>query len=442
MTETPAPAPIPLLVYGDGPRLASGLGRIARDLLLRLVGEQETLGVMVAQVGVDPPGGWHWQAWPFWGFEPTERDQGRRAVAAAVADLHTQYQQRPIVLLIMDPSRCYDLTRTVGTPGAVDDPGAIPATVWGYFPIDAENMHGAINGPAAEAVWACDRVLGYGAYGARILHTTLTRLAADRVQASTSVAPLPFLPHGLDATFRPGLPLSAAGTPFARWRLALPGDTWILGCVATNQPRKDLSLFFTAGARLKAQGVKVGLWLHTDRLTNAWDVGQLTVDFGFQRPEVCISTSGEPLEDAQLAARYGACDATLAPGLGEGFGYPIVESLASGTPVVHGCYGGGVELLPRSDWLIAPVTYRLESCYAVKRPVFSPDDVAAALAAAAGWKRDHPALATAYCSGAVSHLRWEVLWPRWRAWIRRGVEMARQRGDATGTPTRVQRVPA
>lgn len=425
-------APTPLIVYGDGPRLPSGLGRIARDLLLRLTPEQEQLGVVVHQVGVDPPDGWHWQGWPFWGFQPDHHDQGRGAVELAATELFEQYGKRPIVLMIMDPSRCYDLTRLAATPQEEED-GKLPVRFWGYFPIDSENVHGAISGPAAEAVWSCERVLGYGRYGAHVLHQTLERVAAAKFQpaggrypAQVDVPPVPFLPHGIDATFAPGAPLEDAGEGFTKWRSRLFGEAWVIGCVATNQPRKDLSLLFSATAILKRRGQPVGVWLHTDRLTNAWDVGQLCLDFGFRREEICVSVADTPLTDLQLSARYAASDVTLAPGLGEGFGYPIVESLASGTPVVHGRFAGGIELIPREDWLVEPAAWRLESCYAVKRPLLRPEDVAGALALAAGWKREHPALAAAYCSGAVSYLQWEALWPRWRAWITRGLQTRKQ----------------
>lgn len=422
--------PIPLIFYGDGPRLPSGLARIARDVLLRVLAEEEALGVVVHQVGVDPPDGWHWQGWPFWGFQPDARDQGRAAMHAVVAEVTARYGVPPIIWMFMDPSRCYDLTRQV-------EGETLDARFWAYFPIDSENINGRIAGPAAEAVWSCDRVLGYGRYGAEVLHETLnaqlrekTTAAHGRGMARAVAPPVNYLPHGLDASWHPGVPLEAAGEGFARWRIRLDGRAWILGAVATNQIRKDLALLFATAAVLKRQGRAVGVWLHTDRLTNAWDVGQLCLDFGFKQHEVCVSTADEPLTDEQLAARYGASDVMLGVGLGEGFGYPLVESLACGTPTVHGRFAGGIELLPRGDWLVEPSAWRLESCYAVKRPVLSPVHFAEAAARAAAWKRDQPQLCAAYCAGAVSYLQWDVLWPRWRSWIRQGIREEQQREGA------------
>lgn len=410
----------PLLIYGDGPRLPSGLGRIARDLTLRLHNEDEALGITVVQVGVDPPDGWHWQAWPVFGFQPTFHDQGRTAVTLALHD-YLDSDQIPIVFMVMDPSRCFDLTRK-------NEDTLLPAHFWGYFPIDSENVAGRLSGPAAEAVWSCQRVLAYGRYGATVLQRTLQAQAEEKLegqapQGQLAATPVSYLPHGLDAHFQPTDPV-LAGEQFVRWRQALPRDAWILGCVATNQPRKDLSLLFSVGSLLKRDGIEVGVWLHTDQLTNAWDIGQLAHDFGYTAREVCVSVGeGETiLTDAQLCARYTASHCTLAVGLGEGFGYPIVESLACGTPVVHGNFGGGTTLLPRREWLVEPAAWRLESCYAVKRPVLDPRTVAEAVKRAVLFKHAAPQLCEAYCQGAVDHLRWDTLWPRWRRWFQLGLQ--------------------
>jgi len=408
--------PIPFIIYGDGPRLPSGLARIARDLTARLVGLQEELGIRVAQVGVDWPGGWHWQGWDFCGFQPSDRDQGREAIASVVDELTRETGKRPIVWMFMDPSRCYDLTRQ--TVYDVDDPleGRIPVDFWGYFPIDAHNQQGGFGGPAQKAVSDCQRVMGYGRYGALVL---------KHVLGEAHLGAVSYLPHGIETrVFRPGIRLDQAEPDFHEWARTVPPETIKIGCVATNQARKDLGLLFSSVAQIKALGHPVALWLHTDKLTHIWDVGELVMTCGLRREEVAAST--EEITDTQLAARYCWSDVTIAPGLGEGFGYPIVESLACGTPVIHGKYAGGVELIPEPSWLVEPSAWRLESLYAVQRPVFHPKAFAEAVVAVTEQER---AIGTdahrAYCAGAVSYLDWECLWPRWRSWITKGLQEAR-----------------
>lgn len=416
--------PTPFIVYGDGPRLPTGLARIARDLMTHLVAEQEELGIRPAQVGVDWPGGWHFQTWDFCGFQPNDQDQGREALHVVVEELHRVTGVQPIVLMIMDPARCYDLTR-VG-PVVRNGPAVkIDCQFWGYYPLDAMNRLQAIGGPAARAVLDTDRLLGYGRWGAGVLKRTLEQHQPKFRHITTpAIKPIPYLPHGIDTrVFRPGVPLEEADASFQQWA-KLQGDRVRIGCVATNQARKDLGLLFSTIAELKAQGLPVAIWLHTDKLTHIWDIGELVTTCGLKQQEVAVST--EELSDPQMAARYGWSDLTIAPGLGEGFGYPIVESLACGTPVVHGDYAGGVELLPHPGWLIEATAWRLESLYALLRPVLHPKDVAVVVRAIVEQKADAPELMQAYCSGSVAHLDWQYLWPRWRGWIKAGIDGQRR----------------
>lgn len=415
---------IPLIIYGDGPRLHSGLARIARDLAVRLVAEADDLGIRFAQVGVDYPGGWHWQSWDFCGFQPSATDQGREALESIITELTAETGHSPIVLMIMDPARCWDLTRAKPSVWA-DTPQdeRLQAKFWGYFPLDAHNRLEAIGGPALRCVQDCDRLIAYGRYGARLLKNCLRTLPHrdGDFRASTQVS---YLPHGLDLrVWKPGIPLAQADPDFIRWAHAVPTEAIKIGCVATNQPRKDLGLLIETVAAIRTADYPVACWLHTDKLNHAWDVGELVYTCGLGRQEIAVST--EELTDTQLAARYCWCDVTIAPGLGEGFGYPIVESLACGVPVIHGNYAGGTELIPHPAWRLEPVAWRLESVYALKRPVFSPETCAAAVINAYSVTRLSPVQVRAYCSGAVEHLDWKHLWPRWRSWFRQGLMRAR-----------------
>lgn len=410
---------IPLIVYGDGPRLHSGLARIARDVAIRLVAEADDLGIRFAQVGVDYPGGWQWQSWDFCGFQPTQQDQGREAVEAAVFELTQETGCYPVVFMVMDPARCWDLTREAPRSPEDRSPHRLGCHFWGYFPLDSHNRQEAVGGPALRCIQDCDRLLAYGRYGARLLRNCL-RTLPHRDGDFRAAQAVSYLPHGLDLrVFRPGVPLTQADGDFIRWAQTVPPDAIKIGCVATNQPRKDLGLLIETVAAIRSAGHAVALWLHTDLLTKAWDVGELVSTCGLARQEIAVST--HELTDPQLVARYNWSDVTIAPGLGEGFGYPIVESLACGTPVVHGRYAGGIELVPHPAWLLDPVAWRLESVYALKRPVFSPDACAAAVIDTYHATQHDPAQVHAYCSGAVEYLDWKHLWPRWRSWFHQGL---------------------
>lgn len=386
---------IPFVTYSDGPRLPTGLARITRDLTSRLFAEQASLGIEVLQVGYDPIPGLA-PPWPVWamGHLDTEGDWG----ASVINDAVWQYfgpNRGGVLFTVWDPARAFPLLEVKQIEQR-----------WGYFPIDAVNVNDSIGGPAGEAVRRYDRVLGYGRWGSQVLRTCRD----DGV---------PYLPHGLDLeTWDYHLTQEQLGR--ASEILNPKPHEIVIGCVATNQTRKDLALYFATLRILRDRGLKVKGWLHTDRMERAWSVTQLVMDFQLQKKVVV--TLGGTLDDAELAACYACCGATIAPGLGEGFGYPIVESLACGTPVVHGDYAGGAELVPLNAWRFPMRAERMEGLYGLRRPVFNPEDVANALQRALDWRRNDHQVCQAYCRASVQHLAWDNLWPRWKQWFRKGLE--------------------
>ncbi len=386
---------IPLLVYSDGPRQPTGLARITRDLVSRLWAERETLGIDLLQLGYDPLPG-PAVDWPLWTLATmdmsNEGDWGASQVDRTWWNYFGEGRQG-VLLSIWDPGRAFALLKT-----------KLPSARWGYFPIDATNVRGSLSGTAAETVRRYDRVLAYGAWGASVLKG----LRSD---------PVPYLPHGLDLdtwTYE----LSPDLADRAEAILQRRSGEWVLGCVATNQPRKDLALYFGTLAELRRRGEKVRGWLHTDAMSRYWNVLSLVEDFGLAKKVTVTLT----LEDWELAGCYACCGVTLAPGLGEGFGYPIVESLACGTPCVHGDYAGGAELLPLNAWRVPVRAERVEGFYSQRRPVFSPVDMANAVQRALDWKRQDERVVQAYCRMSVEHLGWTHLWPRWRSWFKQGLE--------------------
>lgn len=133
------------------------------------------------------------------------------------------------------------------------------------------------------------------------------------------------VPSGVDARFHPP---SRGEIASARSRLALP-ERYVL-YVGTVEPRKNLPTLLRAWARLKRAG-------DPRRLVIAGKLGWLTDDF-FR----ALAASGLEDEvvrlgyvaDADLPALYGGAEAFVFPSRYEGFGFPVLEAMACGTPVV------------------------------------------------------------------------------------------------------------
>ena len=138
----------------------------------------------------------------------------------------------------------------------------------------------------------------------------------------------------------------------------------------------------------------------------------------FQLGEVTEITL-PPLTDEQMRDRYRSCIATIHPGSGEGFGYPIFESLACGVPAIHGNYGGGASILKTcapEACLVNPRWGRIEGQNNCIRPVYDPNDWAPAVLNVLAFN-----ISPASWSGLVAHLDWKNLQHPWKRWFKDGL---------------------
>jgi glycosyltransferase involved in cell wall biosynthesis len=138
-------------------------------------------------------------------------------------------------------------------------------------------------------------------------------------------ARLTVVPSGVDARFRPPGPAAVAET---RARLGLP-ERYLL-YVGTVEPRKNLPTLLRAYAALRRHG-------ESPRLVIAGRLGWLTG--GFFEALRALDLESEVTQlgyvaDADLPALYAGAEAFAFPSSYEGFGFPVLEAMACGTPVV------------------------------------------------------------------------------------------------------------
>jgi glycosyltransferase involved in cell wall biosynthesis len=264
-----------------------------------------------------------------------------------------------------------------------------PFERWGYFPIDAVGPNDQLTAVLADTIKGYDRALCYSSWAKRFV----------------SHPDLEAIPHGIDtAVFKPR-DKAEARQHFRNLGFAgLSDDSLLIGIVATNQARKDYGLGIAACAKLLRTEMNLDLrvWIHVDTMKRYWDLVALLEDFGLLG-RVVVTTNN--FTDEQMSWLYSACDVTLGIGLGEGFGYPIFESLACGVPVVHGDYGGAAEHLEKRH-LVRDCAWRLEGQFNCMRPVYSSEAWAAAV------------ISVAHTPAALpDYLDWETLWPRWEKWL-------------------------
>lgn len=162
-----------------------------------------------------------------------------------------------------------------------------------------------------------------------------------------------YIPHGIETGI-----FTPQDRTESRRAMGIPEDAFLVGVVARNHGlpnRKLLLQNVEAFAMLKARHPEARLYLHTevgerddtdadnlDALIRGLGI-QDCVHFGNQYLLTCLGNSG--FDDAWMARAYSAMDVLNTVSMGEGFGLPIVEAQACGTPVIHGDWCAGSELV-------------------------------------------------------------------------------------------------
>jgi glycosyltransferase involved in cell wall biosynthesis len=161
----------------------------------------------------------------------------------------------------------------------------------------------------------------------------------------TAVSPqrIRVIPAGVAPVFRP---LPPAERDDARRRLGV-GARFVLLHVDTGGFRKNVPATLRTLAVLRASGTDIALARVGVALNQ--NMRQLAANLGVAAH---VKELGRP-RDVELCAMYGAVDALIFPSLHEGFGLPVLEAMACGTPVVASNIGALDELLDGSG-LTAP----------------------------------------------------------------------------------------
>jgi glycosyltransferase involved in cell wall biosynthesis len=152
------------------------------------------------------------------------------------------------------------------------------------------------------------------------------------------------LPWGIDDAFRAG----ARDTARRRLaHLALP-ERYVL-FVGTLEPRKNLRTLLAAWRRLLETGTACGDLVLAGRL--GWDYDGLLADLAATPLAGRVRRLGYVAQD-DLPSLYAAAEVFAYPSLEEGFGFPPLEAMACGVPVVASCGSALAENLQEAAVLV------------------------------------------------------------------------------------------
>ena len=370
--------PIRILWVSDSPLLGTGFGRVTRELTMRLA---KVPGIEVACLG------WSYDGWPY------DRDRFPVLIYPSRASTHGQ-DNFDRVLEEFKPN----LVITLGEIWMIDWLHAHPARPqfkWiGYFPVDG----GPVYPPWEPILKNADEIVAMSEFGQQVL---ATGLPSKRIQV---------ILHGVDSgKFRP-----LAERPALKSHERFRGK-FVVGCVARNQPRKNIPALVKAFARLSQRIDNLHLYLHMDPCDVGYDIVTLLRRYGLEgKADVSVPNFNlsQPLSDEQLNRLYNLFDVTVLPSTGEGFGLPIIESLAAGVPVVATDCSACSELVRGRGELVRILTTVTVGANLIEHAVIDVDDLAACIEKL----YRNPELGRQYAEAGLAFARslsWESLMPKW-----------------------------
>lgn len=381
--------PIPILILGDGPDQHTGLARIGRDLAYLLSSMPEFKVGYLGRASIGRA------LFPWANYSYPESGQwGERFLQYAWEDL--SQGQRGIIFTIWDASRLLWFANPVGVEGTIGKflrDGGFER--WGYFMQDSEGvLPGYLPHEVASVFCGYDRVC------------LASKWAYDISARSVHHGDLDWLPHGINQEiFKP------VDRLYARSGWGLDDKRIVIGCSMANQTRKQWPVVIGAFAGMKGEPV---LWAHADAELRDWNLNALVTEYGVAN-RVMLDT--RTYTDWEMAMRYSACDATIVISGGEGFCYPVAESLSCGVPVVAGTYGAQAELIQRKDSLMYPAAFEILTSHNARRAVYNTESVAQALEHIIGQK-----LSVEEVTQQVENLDWKKMGILWRKWFKKGLQ--------------------
>ena len=192
----------------------------------------------------------------------------------------------------------------------------------------------------------------------------------ERMLQDAGLDPL-YVPHGIDTEL-----LKPFDRKEARRLIGVEEDRFVVGVVAANKgnpSRKSFNEIVQAFAVFRQEYDDAALYLHTDAqgVNDGVDLAALLRSAGIPKDSIFFGDQYrqmfDPIGTKLMAYLYSSFDVLLNPSSGEGFGIPILEAQACGTPVIvtdfsampELCFAGWTvgyrkEYTPARSWQVVP----------------------------------------------------------------------------------------
>ena len=134
----------------------------------------------------------------------------------------------------------------------------------------------------------------------------------------------------------------------------LDENDYIVGTLARNQPRKNYDRNIRAFSVFAKDKPNVKLWCHAAPIDQGYNLVQLAHYYGIQDKVIFSNkhTINNGLNEDELNLVMNMWDCHFLPTQGEGFGIPILETMAAGVPQVVTDYTSHVEFASKGGLMI------------------------------------------------------------------------------------------
>lgn len=323
--------PVKILYFGDGACVTTGFGRVAQGIL---DGLYDTGNYDIVQLGLNYHGDPHNKPYDIF---PIRSDDvfGRKRLYEVMLGTN------PDILMTNNDIWASMWVHTVLTEVRQLLKKPIP---WiNYFPIDGLPFkHKWVN----------------FIRNSIDIPVTYTKWASDVIRSIDKEFVVEYSYHGVDTDiFKPDPDAKKQMREQLSDQLGMD-IKFVIGYVGRNQPRKRLPELMAAYKQFAKGKKDVLLYLHTGAVDMGWDLKEVkeTLQIGKDTP-ILITPNHFPsmgMSDYKLSGLYQFFDVLCLPTVGEGFGLPFIEGMASGCPIVTTKCSVTPEIVGMAGMLVSP----------------------------------------------------------------------------------------
>jgi glycosyltransferase involved in cell wall biosynthesis len=322
-----------IFFYGDSPTVNTGFGIVARNLLKSFHGMGHEIVVLGINMYGDP---YNPKDYPF-PIYPVDK--------GSIENMYGYNKFWPIYEAVKP-----DLVFLLNDPWIINEilirkpDGLKMVKTVAYYPTDA----GPIKKNWMEMLNSLDAQVCYSHFAESVV-----------MESNGGKRPknLHQIYHGVDTTKY--FPLNQQ---LARSALSIPNDKFVIGMVARNQYRKRFDILLKAFQEFSKDKPETMCYLHTAKIDVGWDIEEMVGQLGL-KDRVYMTEGVRPdrgVPDDELNMIYNSWDVSALISLGDGFGLPVAESMATGCPQLvsdHSCLkelvdGHGGLTAKTSAWLM------------------------------------------------------------------------------------------